>query len=190
MQRGVVRGLRSKGNDVNRSNESLFYHEARLLILLHKFDKGISGLTKLAKLDFLLRYPTVLERLMARDGRSLSPEAAPTDAERLAVESLMIRYKYGPWDDLYYPLIGSLVGKGLAESERSGRTLKFRLTDQGLEVVRRLRSEPEWARLQARVGVLKSHYDKSGNSLRERIYTELPDIVDRPYRTTIGPGSP
>jgi hypothetical protein len=102
----------------------------------------------------------------------------------------MIRYKYGPWDDLYYSLVGSLVGKGLTDAERSGRTLRLRLTDQGVEVAQRLRSEPEWERLQARVDVLRKHYDKSGNSLRERIYVELPDVVDRPHRTTIDLGSP
>jgi hypothetical protein len=175
---------------MNPSDESLNYHEARLLVLLHAFEKGISGLTKLAKLDFLLRYPTMLERLMTRDGRALSPEAAPTDAERLAVESPMIRYKYGPWDDLYYPLIGSLVGKGLAGSERSGRTVRFRLTVQGIEIARQLGLRAEWARLEARVGVLRAHYDKSGNSLKKRIYAELPDVVDRPYRSMIDLGSP
>lgn len=175
---------------MNRGDALLSYHEARLLILMHAFDKGISGLTKLAKLDFLLRYPTILEVLMARDGRTLTPEAVPTSAERLAVESPMIRYKYGPWDDLYYPLIGSLVGKGLVESERRGRALKFRLTDQGVEVALQFTSEPEWAPLQARVSILRKHFDKSGNSLKERIYTELPDVVNRPYRATIDLGSP
>ena len=171
-----------------KGNEDLNYHEARLLVLLSAFHKGIAGLTKVAKLDFLLRYPTMLEQLMVRDGRKLSLEAAPTPAERMAVESPMIRYKYGPWDDLYYPLIGALVGKGLLESERSGRTLRFRLTDKGVEVAREIGSDPEWGRFHARVGVLKKHYDRSGNSLKERIYAEFPDVVDRPYRAPIGLG--
>ena len=48
-------------------------HAARLLLLLDAFvgdkdDTAIKGLTKLAKLDFLLRYPVMLKKaLEARD---------------------------------------------------------------------------------------------------------------------------
>ena len=173
---------------MSTSDAALDYHEARLLLLLRAFDKGIRGLTKLAKLDFLLRYPTMLERLMTSDGLTPSPDVAPTTEERRAVESPMIRYKYGPWDDLYYPLIGSLVGKGLAESARKGNTLRISLTRDGAEVAERLRSEEAWTRQVARVAILKKNYDRSGNSLKERIYRELPEVVDRPYRTAIDLG--
>jgi hypothetical protein len=47
-------------------------HTARLLLLMaaHASDKGrsIEGLTKLAKLDFLLRYPNCLERALTSSG--------------------------------------------------------------------------------------------------------------------------
>lgn len=174
---------------MSTNDAPLNYHEARLLLLLSAFDKGIQGLTKLAKLDFLLRYPTMLERLMTSDGLTPSSDVAPSTEERLAVESPMIRYKYGPWDDLYYPLIGSLVGKGLADSARKGSTLRISLTPEGAEVAERLSADETWARPQARVAVLKRNYDRSGNSLKERIYRELPDVVDRPYRTAIDLGS-
>ena len=50
-------------------------HAARLLVLLDAFaesgqDGAIEGLTKLAKLDFLLRYPVMLERALKAKGRS------------------------------------------------------------------------------------------------------------------------
>jgi hypothetical protein len=173
---------------VTSTDENLRYHEARLLVLLAAFENGISGLTKLAKLDFLLRYPTMLERLMVRDGRALSPEASPTSSERLAVESPMIRYKYGPWDDLYYPLIGSLVGKGLADAERKGRMLKLQLTAEGADAAQRLLSDPAWNRLAGRVAVLRKHYNRSGNHLKERIYREFPEVLDRPHRVLIDVG--
>lgn len=78
------------------------YHIARLLVLLRYFapygKKPLSGLTKLAKLDFLLRYPSFTDRLFLSRGVGWPLGAEPSDSEQIAVESRMIRYKYGPWD--------------------------------------------------------------------------------------------
>lgn len=75
------------------------YHEARILLLIDRFTaakKGLNGLTKLAKLDFLLRYPAMLDRLLVDDSINWPQGTQPTSSERLAVESRMTRYKYGP----------------------------------------------------------------------------------------------
>ena len=70
-------------------------HTARLLILLNAFasdgDGAVEGLTKLAKLDFLLRYPVMLERALTtkrRTARSVGIE----EHERISVESAMVRH--------------------------------------------------------------------------------------------------
>ena len=91
-------------------------HLARLLVLLGAAtkrrrtsdkEKTIKGITKLAKLDFLLRYPNCLER--ALKVLNYDPvEANVQDYERDSVESSMIRFKYGPWDDRYRRWIGLL----------------------------------------------------------------------------------
>ena len=115
-----------------RSND---YHVARLLILLRHFapegKKALVGLTKLAKLDFLLRYPSFTDVLFGSRGVAWPLGAEPTDSERNAVESRMIRYKFGPWDDRYYILLGSLVGMGLASVATKGRALTVGLTEEG-----------------------------------------------------------
>lgn len=165
------------------------YHTARLLLLLDALTRPrrrLVGLTKLAKLDFLLRYPAMLDRLLERDGIPWPPGAEPTDTEQAAVESRMIRYKYGPWDDAYYPLIGSLVGRALVETDRDSRgTLRFRLTPLGRTTAEQLQQSPEWATVALRSRLLRQHFDTTGNQLRERIYVDLPDVVDRPHRTEI-----
>ncbi|MEG1452058.1 hypothetical protein [Brevundimonas sp.] len=52
-------------------------HLMRLLILLRCADKRgrtpkpVEGITKLAKLDFLLRYPVYLERALLKLGKSI-----------------------------------------------------------------------------------------------------------------------
>lgn len=164
------------------------YHIARILLLLHAFTPrggAFKGLTKLAKLDFLLRYPAFLARLMEIDGVQWPEGLEPTTSESLAVESRMIRYKYGPWDDRYYPIIGALVGTNLVTKSANGGILSLRLTKNGRGVARRLSQDPAWRTVARRARLLHDNFNMSGNALKERIYRELPDVVDRPLRTTI-----
>jgi hypothetical protein len=166
----------------------LDYHIGRVLLLLQAMTpRGgrLEGLTKLAKLDFLLRYPAFLERLMHVDGVGWPEGLEPTPSERLAVESRMIRYKYGPWDDRYYPVVGALVGMQLAETSVENGRYTLRLTRRGRQVARHLASDSRWATMAGRASLLREHYNFSGNALRERIYRELPDAVDVPMRTEI-----
>ena len=79
-----------------------YLHAARLLVLISAFsDAGqgsaVEGLTKLAKLDFLLRYPVMLERAVVAKGHS-TRDVHLKDHERLSVESQMVRNRFGPWE--------------------------------------------------------------------------------------------
>lgn len=164
------------------------YHTIRVLILLEAMTRrraSLEGLTKLAKLDFLLRYPSFLERLLERDGLEWPPGAGPTDIERDAVESRMVRYRYGPWDDLYYPIVGGLVSRDLVEVDRRGNRVSMRLTERGRQAARLAREGAPWAAIGARCDLLAQHFDLTGNQLKSRIYDELPEVVDRPYRSQI-----
>lgn len=164
------------------------YHIARLLILIHAFGaqaRGIDGLTKLAKLDFLLRYPAFLGRLLRQLDIDWPDEAEPTANEELAVESRMIRYKYGPWDDRYYSLLGQLVGMGLVTSVPGKGRIAMRLTERGTQIAVDLESQPEWRPVYARSRLLFEYFNTSGNRLKTLIYDLLPDAVDRPLRTEI-----
>ena len=91
-------------------------HLARILILASAFGgqdgKGtIDGLTKLAKLDFLLRYPVYLERAL-ESKRASTRNVMTLPHEEQSVESSMVRFRYGPWDFRYRKFLNSLVGKG------------------------------------------------------------------------------
>jgi len=92
--------------DLALVRDDLAYHQARVLLLVTAVAAAqghsgkVDGLTKLAKLDFLLRYPalapSVLDRLDPADARlhlADDDRADPANAE-----APMIRYKYGPWD--------------------------------------------------------------------------------------------
>ncbi|WP_328967515.1 hypothetical protein [Streptomyces sp. NBC_00239] len=163
------------------------YHEARVLLLIDRFTgvkKGLEGLTKLAKLDFLLRYPAMLERLLAEDGIPWPDGAQPTSAERLSVESRMTRYKYGPWDHRYYTVLGSLAARDLITYGGTDRA-EFRITASGAVAAAMLAETDEWSVVAKRITLLKKHFNKSGTTLKTLIYDRLPDAVDRPWRTEI-----
>jgi hypothetical protein len=164
------------------------YHVARVLLLVAAFSTGakgrLDGLTKLAKLDFLLRYPSYLELVLDERGKPLAPALRPSPEERLALESAMIRYKYGPWDSRYYPVIGRLIGQGLVEPVDGAGSVTLRVTDAGRETVEAL-SGTGWETVIGRACALKRGLDLSGASLQKLIYRSFPEALDRPWRARI-----
>lgn len=174
---------------MSERRQNLDDHLGRVLMLLRHFgpsnERPLRGLTKLAKLDFLLRYPVFTERLLVNRGLPWTFGTAPSESERLAVESRMIRFKYGPWDDRYYPILGALCGLGLVGVHRSGRSLQFSLSTAGSRLAAELAERPEWREVDERAHFLQRNFDLTGTQLKNVIYRELPDVVDRPLRAVI-----
>jgi hypothetical protein len=97
----------------------------------------------------------------------------------------MVRYKYGPWDDRYYPVLGTLVGLGLVSVAKKGRSLVMSLTESGTEVAAGLADQDDWEQVDRRASFLHRHFNLTGSRLKKLIYTQLPEVVDRPIRTVI-----
>jgi len=159
--------------------------EARLLLLIDAFSRApsgrpryLEGRVKLAKLDFLLRYPHHLARVLVDHGAS-SQEVAAIDVDDAPLEARMMRYRYGPWDPSYYAVLGSLIGRGLVEvAPLSGkRGFGYRTTETGAHVAAGLSEDECFARLLIRLRPMVRHLDKSGNTLKGYLY-ELPEIND------------
>lgn len=158
--------------------------EARLLLLIDAFSrKGqdqvryLEGRVKLAKLDFLLRYPRHLRRVLLAQGarpdqvEEIDPDEAPLDAR-------MMRYRYGPWDPSYYAVLGSLIGRGLVEvAPLPGKGFGYRTSASGARLASDLRADESFAHINLRLRLLRRHLDKSGNTLKSYLY-ELPEIAD------------
>ena len=175
--------------------DDLAYHQSRVLLLVAAVAaepghaRKLDGLTKLAKLDFLVRYPglasIILEDLSGADDRlHLDPNErnAPTN-----VDDPMIRYKYGPWDDRYYPVLGGLVSRQLLRYARGRRgSVALVPTDAGRLLAEHLRSDTEWRSIADRCeAIAQASVGLSGNALKERIYDRLADLMDRPHREVI-----
>ena len=159
-------------------------HEARLLLLLrHAANRGegtTEGITKLAKIDFLLRYPLYFQRLVDRLNHSRKkPVAVPIQSyEADTVESKMIRFRYGPWDPRYRRWIGILVAKGLADTYLKGKTVHVKLTESGLTLASKLAESEAFRDLDARSRLIdKTVGAKSGQWLKETIYEIVPELT-------------
>jgi hypothetical protein len=175
--------------------EDLAYHQARVLLLVTAVSdsqghaRKLDGLTKLAKLDFLVRYPAlapdVLDALDAVDPRlhiAAGDRQAPTE-----VEAPMTRYKYGPWDDRYYTIIGALVGRGLLRYVRGRRgSVALAPTTAGRQLAAELAGTEEWAPVEQRaLAIAEASGGLSGSALKDLIYNRLPHLMDRPQRQVI-----
>lgn len=156
-------------------------HAARLLMLLNAFagDDGagvIEGLTKLAKLDFLLRYPVMLERALSARDRSVR-DVQLEDHERQSVESEMVRYRFGPWDHRYREFLNILIAKNLAAVSIEGRKVVISLKPEGRRVVAGLKNNPLFQPYDRRSTLLKRHFDMTATNLMRFIYDTFPEVV-------------
>lgn len=174
--------------------DGLMYHASRLLLLIYwcgrPQDKtavilpGIEGRTLLAKLDFFLRYPYYLRQASKITQLKVSNEdlGLENDIEEKSVETRMIRYLYGPWDSIYYPVLAYLIGKGLIEiNKKNGRSTEiFRLTLEGYEIAKEISQDSAYMDLTKRARTVYHAFNKyNGNSLKDFIYKNFPEVVSR-----------
>lgn len=162
------------------------FHEARLLLLLRSSSKraggSIKGIMKLAKLDFFLRYPAFLRRLVAqivREGKWKKPPALAADAfEEDTVESKMIRFKYGPWDHRYRTWIGLLHAKGLVDTYMDKGAVYVVLTAHGKDVADEIAEREEFRVLSQRSDlVCRAVGPLSATRLKNLVYLLVPELT-------------
>jgi len=173
--------------------DDLAYHQARVLLLVDAVartpgsGRKLDGLTKLAKLDFLVRYPALAQRVI--DDADTDTRLEPSEDDARESEAPMVRYKYGPWDDRYYPVIGALVGRGLLAYTRGRRgSVAMRLTPEGRTLARSLSTSEAWLDIAARCEAVAQHVGtRTGSQLKTLIYERLPEILQQPHREVIRP---
>jgi hypothetical protein len=173
------------------------FHLSRLLVLLGSADarkkkqqdkqKAVEGITKLAKLDFLLRYPTCLERALTQLGKD-PRGAAVQPRERTSIESAMVRFRYGPWDARYRRWLGLLAARGLITLSVEGNTVQIGLTDAGRQLAEQFRTDQLYGDLAARADVvLKAVGSMNATRLKNFVYEVVPEIIDMKWGEEIMP---
>jgi hypothetical protein len=148
------------------ADDIIEFHAARLLLLLGLcgVSSCIDGLTKLAKLDFFVRYPQFFDKACAALGEQV--QSAST-----SIESSMVRYHYGPWDHRYYEILAYLRSRGLIQIRKDGNTYKFKLTELGKQQVKQLAKDPLYGDLCSQMHRVKNTFgNKRGSTLKNLIY--------------------
>lgn len=175
-----------------RVSEDLEHQQLRILLLIATVaeipgtGKKLDGLTKLAKLDFIARYPAMegpMSDLLLTDASSESSAVS----SRPPTTAPMIRYRYGPWDERYYLVIGALVGRGLVRYTRGrGGSVAMALTADGRRLASLLMEDRSWAPVAERYRQVASGFALySGNRLKDAIYQVLPEIRELPFGTEL-----
>lgn len=181
-----MRSLANLGNrpagDPLLADDILELHAARLILLIaicgtRKKGTGtvrLDGLTKLAKLDFLTRYPDFYDKLADYMG-------VDSKAPLRGVESSMVRFHYGPWDDRYYHILGYLEARRLLIVDKDGLTFRFGLTSNGVQIASQISNNDAFSDLTAHIKQVRALVGKfTGTKLKETIYEVFgKEVADR-----------
>lgn len=166
------------------ANDVVEFHAARLLLLLSICGTSgrIDGLTKMAKLDFFVRYPDFFEaaRRAVEPGVDRDPAPDGGGEKDDAVEAAMVRHHYGPWDKRYYQVLAQLEGKGLIQVTKEKVAYRISLTGLGQERAKLLKSKPSFGPLTERMKEVKKTFgSKNGNTLKNLIYQLFDEEVGK-----------
>ena len=156
------------------AEDVLEFHAARLVLLLRHcgVSNRINGLTKLAKLDFFVRYPDFFDRAARAIGARVEAMTASSD-------SSMVRYRYGPWDDRYYHLLSYLESRELINVERVGNSYQVSLTTNGVALAETISKDESYDSLVQHMKTVKRVLgSKGGTTLKNLIY----DLFDSEVR--------
>lgn len=149
------------------------FHAARILLLLRICGTAgrIKGLTKIAKLDFLVRYPEFFNRIAAY-------LKAGTKSELRSQESSMVRLHYGPWDRRYYHTLAYLEARSLILVSKRDSAFIFELTALGKSAAMRLQAREEFSQLSEHMQQIKKVFKSySGYGLKKLIYQVFKDEI-------------
>lgn len=175
--------------DVSRYR-SLPEAEGRVLLLIAAFSgtdrnpRALEGRVKLAKLDFLIRYPKYLQRVLAARNVVVAPELL--DAPHSPIAERMIRYRFGPWDPSYYAVLGSLIGRGLVVVVPIKQGLGYRASADGKALADRLTEDESWQRTGGLALVVRRHLDLAGTTLMKLLYDEVSEMRDEQWNREVG----
>lgn len=129
-----------------------------LLALLHwpspRNVRAQPDFNALATMDFLLRFPAVLEAAFADRGRDLPVGARAQLSERLALENEQPVAQLAIWPSQHRLAVGALLGRALARPQPAVAGSGLTLTADGGRIAAALTQRPEWAPVSLRAEAL------------------------------------
>ncbi|HMJ70912.1 MAG TPA: hypothetical protein VK508_18555 [Cyclobacteriaceae bacterium] len=171
------------------SDDLIEFHAGRIMLLIgycgvkSRKDKSIriEGLTKLAKLDFFLRYPEFFRKAATHLN---NPIEIVGDAP---IESKMIRFHYGPWDSRYYQILPFLEARNVLKIVKENTTYNFVLTQTGIDAVNELTKLEQFNDLIANIKTIKKVLGGlNGTTLKNLVYNLFEiEVADKKLKESI-----
>lgn len=169
----IFKLIQTLDNDVNSKL-------SRLLILIYELvsgdnDKKIEGISKLAKLDFLLASPSLLKRIIKKPG-AIKKITIP-DYEIDSIENSLNFYRYNPWDENYRRLLNILIAKNLVSIKIENKSYYILITPRGTEIVNDLYKDKSFEEFKIRAKLLRTYLGNYSDSyLRMYFQKEFPEL--------------
>lgn len=162
------------------ADDLLEFHAARLLLLFKVCGTAgrIDGLTKMAKLDFFVRYPQFFDEVCTY----LKKTSSAVRSTSRCVESSMVRFHYGPWDHRYYHILAYLESRELIIVEQDGQMFRMKLSTQGRTLAGQLESSHTYTSLVGHMKQVKTVLGgKAGSTLKDLVYKVFgEEVAERP----------
>lgn len=164
------------------ADDILEFHAARLILLFKLCGKSgrIDGLTKMAKLDFFVRYPQFF-------GIACNKMSVIKSVPERYIESSMIRFHYGPWDERYYHILSYLEAKQLIRITIKENMYELELSELGDNVASHFANDAAFSDIAKHMAEVKKVLgNKSGSTLKKLIYELFEDeVANRPLGEVI-----
>ena len=179
-------------SNILKFNKDFSSDISRLLILFDSYsqkrnDDYIIGTTKVVKLDFLLRYPTILEKAL-QTKKQIVKSINVKELERDLVESTMIRYKFGPWDDRYWSILSTMESLGVIEIVKVNEVTSFKITETGKHIVNQLKNIEIFNDYFKRSKIVNSNFGSlTARGLVKKIYELRPELRTMKFGEEIKP---
>ena len=173
-------------------NQDISLDIARILVLLRNYfskyeNEPIVGTTKVVKLDFLLRYPTILEEALImkkKTGKYLGIK----DYERGLVESKMIRYRFGPWDDRYWSILSTMESMKLLKIVKIDGVTNYMVTNEGMKIAEELETDPLYADYAKRSKTIVANFGYyTATGIMKKVYEIRPELTKMKLGEEISP---
>lgn len=156
------------------ADDLIEFHASRLLLIVFicgSRDRSakllkLKGLTKMAKLDFFIRYPEFFRKAAKFLNTNI-------DVQQVVggIESRMIRFYYGPWDNRYYQLLPYLESRELIKVIKEDRGYSFLLSQNGERLAKSFYDDVNFEDLVKNIMIVGKAFSKfSGSGMKDLIY--------------------
>ncbi|MBZ9688443.1 hypothetical protein G9F72_019115 [Clostridium estertheticum] len=160
----------------------------RMLMLMYTFagrnqTGKIEGITKLAILDFLLRYPVALDKALenieSQGNKTIYKKKFKLQSYEVnSIDAKMMKFNFAPWDFKYRRIVHILSAKDLIRINTDGKKTVLVITSKGIDTSNKIKILKDYEYLIVRCSIVKTVFGSwSQKKLIEMIYSTFPEIL-------------